>query len=209
LIINKLLVDPSIQSLNRFTDNIDKLEALSIEIATILKGSAQGPKSLLTKDISPWLPSETTHAKAAVPRDASRSKKSSRPRKGSSALHKADTEDAVRPTLTTPPVQLLPVSRELFSRYNREEIYEKLWKTPFQDVANEYGLAYDTLRKTCERLWIPIPGRSYLGKKAAGQPVVPQPPLPKVQVERTKEATGTKSGSCGEGSRMPGPTAVS
>ena len=185
-------MDPSIQSLNRFTDNIGKVEALSIEIASILQGSAQGSKSLLTKDISPWLPSRTTPAKSAAPRDASRSKKGAVPRKGDSA-HEADTEDAVKPTLTTPSVQTLPVSPGLFSRYNREEIYEKVWKAPFEDVATEYGLTYFTLRKICERLWIPLPGRSYLARKAAGQPVVPQPPLPKVQVERKENATGTKS----------------
>jgi len=41
-------VDPSIQSLNLFTENVNKAEALSAEIDSILQGSGQSRKSLIT-----------------------------------------------------------------------------------------------------------------------------------------------------------------
>jgi hypothetical protein len=186
-------VDPSIKSLNQFTDNIGKAEALSIEIASILQESEQSTKGLISKDESPWLPSKTARAKSTVPKNASRRKRGAKPRKGGSPRHKADIGGGVKQKAEDQSPQLLPVSPTLFSRYNREEIYEKLWKEPFKDVAREYGLTYFTLRKICERLWIPVPGRSYLARKAANEPVVPQPPLPKVQVQRREKATGTKS----------------
>src|SRR5208283_2410827 len=53
------LVDPSIQSLNRFTDNMGKAEALTAEIASILRESGHSNKSLITKDESPWLANRT------------------------------------------------------------------------------------------------------------------------------------------------------
>ena len=179
-------MDPSIQSLNRLTENMGKAEALSIEIASILQESAQLSKGLITKDESPWLPTKTARAKSAVSRNASRRKNGAKPRNGASSRQEADTGDTNMPEAADPSPQPLPVSPGLFSRYNREEIYEKAWKIPMQELAKEYGLSYDTFRKTCERLWIPVPGRGYLARKAAGQPVVPQPSLPRVLVERNE-----------------------
>lgn len=179
-----LVVDPSIQSLNRFMDNIGKAEALSIEIAGILQESAQSSKGMITKDLSPWLPSKTVRAKATLPKNTPRRKKGAKARKSASSNIEADPGVANKPEAADPSPQPLPVSSGLFYRYDREEIYAKVWKAPIEDVAKELDLTDFTLRKTCERLWIPIPGRGYWTRKAAGQPVVPAPPLPKVQVQR-------------------------
>ncbi len=50
------MVDPSIQILNPFTENVNKAEALSAEIDTILQGSDQSRKSLMTFVQPPFAP---------------------------------------------------------------------------------------------------------------------------------------------------------
>jgi hypothetical protein len=73
--------------------------------------------------------------------------------------------------------QLPQPSRELISRYKREELYEKVWAHPIQKVAKEYGVSDVALAKACKRRGIPLPGRGYWAKKAAGKPVPNRPPL--------------------------------
>jgi len=70
------------------------------------------------------------------------------------------------------------VSRELISRYNREELYQKVWSQPIQKLAPVYGLSDVRLGKVCRKLRIPTPGRGYWNKKNAGKPVGRRPPLP-------------------------------
>lgn len=187
------MVDPSIQSLNRFTDNIGKAEALFAEIANILRSSVQCTTPLIIKDQSPWLVSRRAKVRSKVSGGATRKQKGGKPRKSATLKRKAGPSSVVKPKEVQPVPQPLPVSRGLLSRYNREGIYDKVWKMPFTDLAKEYKMTNDTLRKVCERLWIPFPGRGYLERRAAGQPVIPQPPLPKVQVERRERANGTRS----------------
>ncbi len=188
------MVDPSIQNLNRFTDNVGKIEALSAEIASILRESKQGAKPLTIKDETPWLPSRPARARSTASKSRSPKHRGVKLRKGTSPRRKADTEGGVRPPAIDSAPQLLRVSPRLFSKYNREEVYEKVWKAPIQEVAEDYGVTDFTLRKTCERLWIPVPNRGYWARKAAGQPVVSPPPLPQVAVSRkVKKATGTNS----------------
>jgi hypothetical protein len=67
------------------------------------------------------------------------------------------------------------------SRYNRKELYSKVWKFPMRVLAKEFGVSDVALAKTCKKLHIPVPGRGYWAKKAADQAVDPRPPLPKVQ----------------------------
>lgn len=69
------------------------------------------------------------------------------------------------------------VSRELLSPYNREELYEKAWSKPIQQLAKEYGISDVGLAKVCRKLAVPIPGRGYWAKKAAGKPVAKRPRL--------------------------------
>jgi hypothetical protein len=74
------------------------------------------------------------------------------------------------------------VSPLLTDRYDREELYAKVWTLTMRTVAKEYGVSDVAIGKTCRKLYIPVPGRGYWAKKAANQPVAPRPPLPKVQV---------------------------
>jgi hypothetical protein len=74
-------------------------------------------------------------------------------------------------------ITMANVSRELLTRYNREELYEKAWCRPIQQLANEYGISDVGLAKVCRKLAVPIPGRGYWAKKAAGKPVPKRPAL--------------------------------
>jgi|ERR1700733_2455617 len=69
------------------------------------------------------------------------------------------------------------VSRDLLAKYNREELYQKVWDRPVQKVAKEFGISDVGLAKVCKKLFVPIPGRGYWARKAAGQKVEPRPTL--------------------------------
>lgn len=62
----------------------------------------------------------------------------------------------------------------------REQLYEQVWSEPIRTLAKRYGLSDVGLAKTCRRLKIPLPGRGYWAKSAAGHPVkrMPLPVLP-------------------------------
>jgi hypothetical protein len=80
------------------------------------------------------------------------------------------------------------VSRELISRYTREELYKGVWSQPIQRLAAAYGLSDVGLGKVCRKLRIPLPGRGYWNKKNAGKPVGTRPPLPFIaKVESSME----------------------
>jgi hypothetical protein len=57
------------------------------------------------------------------------------------------------------------------ARYDREDLYEKVWTLTMQKAAKEYGVSDVALGKTCRKLHIPVPGRGYWNKMAANQPV--------------------------------------
>ncbi len=184
-ISNLDMVDPSIQSLNRLAENISKADTLSAEIANVLQGAAQSGKSLIAKG-------ESSDAAGRI--SPPKSKVSGHPERRRPRQRQDSVEPPAKRKATRSSSDALPVSPGLFYRYNRDEIYEKVWKMPLPEVAKEYGITDFTLRKTCERLWIPVPGRGYWARKAANQPVVSPPPLPKVQVlRRMKRVIGTKS----------------
>jgi hypothetical protein len=65
----------------------------------------------------------------------------------------------------------------LIAKYDRNELYEKVWEKPLKRVAEEYGVSDVAIGKACRKLMIPLPGRGYWAKKAANQPVEPRPPL--------------------------------
>jgi hypothetical protein len=73
------------------------------------------------------------------------------------------------------------VSRELSSRYDRESLYEKVWTQPMQKLAKEFGISDVGLAKICRKLFVPLPGRGYWARKAAGQKMGPKPVLLPVQ----------------------------
>ncbi len=53
----------------------------------------------------------------------------------------------------------------------REELYKQVWATPMLQLAKDYGLSDNGLRKICDKLDVPYPPRGYWAKKAAGQKV--------------------------------------
>jgi hypothetical protein len=65
-------------------------------------------------------------------------------------------------------------------RASRQELYEQVWSEPMQTLASRYGMSDVALAKNCRKLNIPLPGRGYWAKKAAGKAVVkvPLPELP-------------------------------
>lgn len=73
------------------------------------------------------------------------------------------------------------VSRELLARYNREELYQKVWDRPVQKVAKDFGMSDVGLAKVCRKLFVPLPGRGYWARKAAGKKVGARPALLPIQ----------------------------
>ncbi|MGD0939573.1 MAG: helix-turn-helix domain-containing protein [Terracidiphilus sp.] len=78
----------------------------------------------------------------------------------------------------------LTVLASLVSRYNRDRLYEEVWKYPMRTVAGMYQVSDVALANTCKKLHIPTPPQGYWNKVAAGKPVGPRPPLPTVQIEQ-------------------------
>jgi hypothetical protein len=59
----------------------------------------------------------------------------------------------------------------------RQELYDRVWATPIDTLAKQFGLSGRGLGKLCARCRIPVPPRGYWAKKAAGQRVF-KPTLP-------------------------------
>ncbi|MBX3201759.1 MAG: hypothetical protein KF894_26720, partial [Labilithrix sp.] len=53
--------------------------------------------------------------------------------------------------------------------YRRDELYERVWSKPVSKVAEAYGVSDVALAKMCRRLGVPVPGRGYWARVAAGQ----------------------------------------
>lgn len=62
---------------------------------------------------------------------------------------------------------------------NREELYERVWKTPASKLAKEFGISDVGLAKVCKRHQIPRPPRGYWAQLAVGKRVR-KPTLPPV-----------------------------
>lgn len=60
----------------------------------------------------------------------------------------------------------------------RQELYELAWSKPMSDLARDFGISDVALAKRCRNLHIPVPGRGYWARVAAGQtprrPVLPE-----------------------------------
>lgn len=61
----------------------------------------------------------------------------------------------------------------------RDQLYEQVWSEPMTAVARRFSLSDVGLAKICRKMRIPVPGRGYWARKAAGQPVK-QVPLGKL-----------------------------
>ena len=62
--------------------------------------------------------------------------------------------------------------------YEREKLYEEVWKEPVRVVAKRYGVSNVALAKTCRRFAVPIPPRGYWAKIRAGRKAPSRPPGP-------------------------------
>jgi hypothetical protein len=71
-----------------------------------------------------------------------------------------------------------PPPAALLAQYNRVELYERVWSQPTRVVAKLYGVSDVWLAKVCKTLRVPVPGRGYWAKKAAGRPTRKRPQLP-------------------------------
>ncbi len=63
-------------------------------------------------------------------------------------------------------------------RLERGSLYEMGWAEPVRTVAARYNISDVALAKICRTLGVPLPGRGYWAKRAAGVDVPPRPPLP-------------------------------
>lgn len=54
---------------------------------------------------------------------------------------------------------------------SRRELYNLVWRTPVETLAQEFGMSGRGLGKLCERHAIPVPPRGYWARKEAGQKV--------------------------------------
>ncbi len=53
----------------------------------------------------------------------------------------------------------------------REELFTKVWERPMTKVAADFGISDVALKKICDKHRIPVPGRGYWARMAAGKPV--------------------------------------
>jgi hypothetical protein len=75
------------------------------------------------------------------------------------------------------PLRVPAISSELRTRYNRADLFQRVWDKPVRIVAKELGVSDVALAKTCKKLYVPLPGRGYWARKAAGKNVGPRPEL--------------------------------
>jgi ankyrin repeat protein len=64
----------------------------------------------------------------------------------------------------------------LLTRYDRAELYERVWFQPVQEVAKAYGISGVRLGKVCRTLEVPVPPRGYWARVRSGY-AMRKPPL--------------------------------
>lgn len=64
-------------------------------------------------------------------------------------------------------------------KWDRQELYEKVWQFPLRKLAEEYSISDVGLAKVCRKLQIPLPGLGHWTKIACGHKI-PRPALPEV-----------------------------
>jgi hypothetical protein len=67
---------------------------------------------------------------------------------------------------------------------SRADLYELVWSKPLAELAKDLGISDVGLAKRCRKLGVPVPGRGYWARVAAGQ-APRQAPLPKREEERS------------------------
>lgn len=68
------------------------------------------------------------------------------------------------------------MSTENVNVYQRDVLHRAVWARPLRDVARDYGISDVALARVCRRLEVPVPGRGYWAKRAAGN-ATPAPSL--------------------------------
>ena len=138
----------------------------------------------------------TTHDEAVAPFDPNNDSAAPVPEEGDGAeacevppLNEPPTGDTVGNDATEselPELEdsdgVLLVQASLACRYDRQELYDRVWSVPMWTLCKEYGVSDVALAKTCRRLHVPVPGRGYWAMLAAGKSTQPRPPLPGVEV---------------------------
>lgn len=94
--------------------------------------------------------------------------------------------DARRKQSVNPPAGPSGVQRALLARFDREKLYEEVWAQPMRKLAPTYGISDVALAKTCRKLIIPLPGRGYWAKLAAGKSLKKRPLLSRFSEIPTK-----------------------
>lgn len=64
--------------------------------------------------------------------------------------------------------------------YDRERIYAEVWAEPVSKIAKRYGISGAAFAERCRALDVPVPGRGYWARVAAGQ----APPKPELKPPR-------------------------
>ena len=77
--------------------------------------------------------------------------------KGTPQRRRANTRRAAKPKRPSTSQQLIAVPAGLMGRYNRKELYKKVWKLPMRLLAKEYGVSDVALAKTCKKLHVRDP----------------------------------------------------
>lgn len=74
---------------------------------------------------------------------------------------------------------------------SRQQLYEQVWTDSMLTLGARYGISDVGLAKICKRMKIPVPGRGYWAKRAAGQHLNRRPlsPLPPSAKESMREVT--------------------
>ncbi len=98
------------------------------------------------------------------------------------AARKADAALRPQAVLKAPPTSSTAAARRPVrhsSRYDRQRLYDEIWKESSEAVAKRYGVTGVAIAKACRLMDIPKPPRGYWAKVAAGGKLPKRPPLPK------------------------------
>lgn len=78
--------------------------------------------------------------------------------------------------------KVLSLNYSKSKQIDRNELFEKVWEKPVSEVAKDYNMSDNALRKRCIKMNIPLPQRGYWTKLKAGQDVS-KPVLPEQVIE--------------------------
>lgn len=75
------------------------------------------------------------------------------------------------------------------TKYDRDRLYEEVWKTPMGVLARQYGVSVSAIRQACQRLAVPTPPRGFWNRGAAARETFPRPELPQTPVQSRRHAS--------------------